>query len=124
MMAEDEDSETKPTEAKNPGFTIDVGQLEMDRRAQWKGAIQQELQVCVQQAAEIRKKITDAKTKYKKEFYGKKFAKIQSKVMQMIAALQRLEARDVQAAPEPHVHDENCKHEHKENEPTPSQAPA
>jgi hypothetical protein len=92
------------------------------RRAQWKGAVEQELQACVQEAAGIRQKIATAKTRYKKEFYGKKFAKIQSKVMQMVAALQRLQMQEAQAAkasePAPHVHDEHCNHteEEKQNE--------
>jgi hypothetical protein len=101
-------------------------ELEVARRAQWKGAIEQELQLCVQEAAKIRKTIAEAKTKHKKELYGKKFASVQSKVMQMVAALQRLQAQEKaqSAAPEPHVHDEHCNHEHKDNEPAPSQAQA
>jgi len=98
-------------------------ELEADRRAQWKGAVEQELQADVQRAAVIRKKISDAKTNYKKEFYGKKFTEIQSKVMQMVAALQRLQAQEVSSATAPHVHDENCNHEHKENEPASASAP-
>ena len=39
---------------------------EVHRRAQWKGAIEQELQATVQEAADVRKKITEAKTSYKK----------------------------------------------------------
>lgn len=98
-----------------------------ERKAQWKGAIEQELQSLVNEAAGIREKITTAKTQYKKEFYSKKFSKVQSRVMQMLVALQRLEAQDV-AQDHVHVHDEHCNHDHEEEqkdaEPTTETTPA
>jgi hypothetical protein len=125
-MVREEDFETKADpEPKDPGFKMNIPEMEAARRAQWRGAVEQELQLCVQEAAGIRKKITDAKTKYKKEFYQKKFTKIQTKVMQMVAALQRLQAQEAQPrpAPAPHVHDEHCNHEQEEqNAETPETA--
>lgn len=89
--------------------------IEAQRRAQWKGAVEQELQVLVREAADIRGKITSAKTNTKKVYYNKKFKAVQQKVMQMVAALQRLEAQEAQRrGVEEHVHDENCNHDHEE----------
>lgn len=68
------------------------------RRSQWKQAVEQELQILVSQASVLREKINTAKTNYKKQFYGKKFSKVQTQVMQMVAALQRFQANDQAAA--------------------------
>lgn len=68
------------------------------RRAQWRQAVEQELQILVSQASVLREKINTAKTNYKKQFYGKKFSKVQTQVMQMVAALQRFQANDQAAA--------------------------
>ncbi len=96
---------------------------EVHRRAQWKGAIEQELQATVQEAADVRKKITEAKTSYKKQFYGKKFSKMQSKVMQMVSALQQFEAQTAPQQVAPHVHDENCDHGEEETNAETTESP-
>lgn len=100
-------------------FIIPASELEDARRAQWKAAIEAELQETVQQAAAIRQKITTAKTNYKKQFYGKKFTKVQGKVMQMLSALQRFQQKKT-TLQAPHVHDEHCGHNH---EPSFTDAP-
>ena len=110
------------TEQQEPTFQVNTEGMEAARRRQWRGAIEQELQACVQQAAAIRQNINTAKTQYKKTFYQKKFTKIQTKVMQMVGALQRLQMHEAQAAAkqqqeaappqEEHIHDENCQHSH------------
>ena len=98
-----EDSETKATEfAKaEPEYKEEVtyimpSKLEAEaiRRKEWINALQAGLQEQVQKAADIRKKIVEAKTKTKKEYYQKKFNKVQPKVMEMVAMLQRLQAQD------------------------------
>jgi len=71
------------------------------RRSQWKHAVEQELQILVSQASVLREKINTAKTNYKKQFYGKKFSKVQTQVMQMVAALQRFQANEQATAPTP-----------------------
>lgn len=113
-MAGDEPTSTPTPEGD---FKVTTAEMEAARRAQWKGAIQQELQMLVQEAAGIREKINTAKTQYKKTFYQKKFAKIQPRVMQMVAALQRLEVQDAaKKQMTEHVHDENCQHDHHEDQ--------
>lgn len=52
--------------------------------------IHSELQALITQAAEIRMSITSAKTKTKKKYYERKFAKISTEVRQMVAALEQL----------------------------------
>ncbi len=64
--------------------------LKEARLQQWRDAIESDLQLLIVDAAKIRKNITDATTKYKKEFYTKKFNKVSAQVRQHIAALQRL----------------------------------
>lgn len=64
--------------------------LKEARKQQWRTAIEAELQSLIKNAAQIRTKITTAKTKYKKEFYTKKFDKINAQVRQYLGALQRL----------------------------------
>jgi hypothetical protein len=63
-----------------------------ERRSVWKGAIEQELQSLITQAAGIRQRISTAKTATKRTYYQKKFNKISPQVMQMVAALERLNA--------------------------------
>lgn len=69
------------------------------RLSQWKTAVQAELQDLISQAAELRKEISQAKTATKRKYYEKKFEKIKPRVMQMVAALQKLEAVDVDTTP-------------------------
>lgn len=64
--------------------------LKEARLQQWRDAIEADLQVLIVDAAKIRKNITEATTKYKKEYYTKKFNKVSAQVRQYIAALQRL----------------------------------
>ncbi len=113
VREEDFTQDTAGELAKKDGnsFIIPAGELEAARRAQWKAAIEAELQQTVQEAAAIRQKITTAKTEYKKKFYGKKFHKVQGKVMQMLSVLQRLQSSK-SLPPTPHVHDEHCGHDH------------
>lgn len=71
-------------------LSISLADLKEARRAQMRAAVQQELQVLMVEASQYRKKITDAKTQYKKVFYGKKMKKVSDKIMQMLVALQQL----------------------------------
>ena len=64
--------------------------LTEQRISEWTGAIEQELQELVQQAASIRQNIVGAKTTVKKQYFEKKFKKVQQDVMSMLATLQRL----------------------------------
>ena len=128
MVSDEHPDATKNTEHEaETTFKVNPAEVEMARMAQWKGAIQMELQELVGQAADMRKKINEAKTQYKKDYYNKKFLKTQTKVMQMVAALQRIEQQEKssQGAPassvanalvdrQEHVHDENCQHDHEE----------
>jgi glutaredoxin 2 len=56
----------------------------------WTKTVEQELQSLVGTAATLRKNITEAKTTTKREYYNKKFKKVQGEVMSMLATLQRL----------------------------------
>lgn len=127
MVGDEHPEATKSSPSvEQPTFTFNTSELEVDRRAQWKAAIQQELQELVQKAADMRKRINEAKTQTKRDFYSKKFSRLQPKVMQMVAALQRLEMQEKMVAgeaPAPHVHDENCQHEHKEESPANESSP-
>lgn len=122
-----------PTTEVTEPVQINPLELEAQRRAMWRGAIEQELQLLVGKASEVRKNIDEATTKVKVDLYTKKFKKIQEKVMQMVTALQRIQAQEaaVKAAANVndvddipieagHVHDENCHHtrlhEHKEEQ--------
>ena len=63
------------------------------RLDQWQVAAETELQDLVQQAASIRTNITSAKTQAKKQYFEKKFKKVQADVMRMLVTLERLKAR-------------------------------
>lgn len=65
-----------------------------ERRAMWRGAVEQELQSLVTEAAKIRKNITESKTSTKREYYTKKFKKCQAQVLQMVGTLQRLQSTE------------------------------
>lgn len=77
----------EPTEDNQVEVQLDLKEA---RKLQWKNAIESELQLLIIEAAKIRKSITEAKTQYKKDFYGKKFKKINAQVLQYVGALQRL----------------------------------
>lgn len=73
--------------SEQPEVEIDLKEL---RLKQWRDAIEADLQQLIIEAAKIRKNITEAKTKYKKDFYTKKFNKVSAQIRQYVAALQRL----------------------------------
>lgn len=73
-----------------------VTKVANDRLGKWRGAVEQELQDLVKQASAIRQTLDSAKTATKKTYYKKKFQKISSQVMQMVAALQRLDQQKAQ----------------------------
>jgi soluble cytochrome b562 len=52
--------------------------------------VQGRLQLAVRSAADIRKKIVEAKTPLKVKFYEKKFKKVQSGVMSLLATLEQI----------------------------------
>lgn len=62
------------------------------------------LQVLIAEASRIRKMGTDAKTAYKRQFYDKKFAKVNKSVRETVLAIQQIQhlitksAEDVNAA--------------------------
>jgi hypothetical protein len=58
----------------------------------WQQAATAELQDLVQVAANIRTNITTAKTQTKKQYFEKKFKKVQADVMRMLITLERLKA--------------------------------
>lgn len=62
-----------------------------NRSAQWKAVVKEELRELIETAADFHKKITEAKTSYKKQFYGKKFQKVSTEIKRMVAVLDRLE---------------------------------
>lgn len=119
-----------PIEVVDQSIQINPAEIEAQHRAMWRGAIEQELQSLVRTASEVRQKIDTAKTEFKKKFYNNEFKKIQQKVMQMVTALQRIQAQEaaVKAAATPgavaeallpnevHVHDERCGHLHTEEQ--------
>lgn len=79
-------------------FNEQVDKATSERLAQWKGAVDLELQDLIKQASEIRANISKAKTPYKRAFYEKKFKKITPKVLQMVAAAQRIEHQQAEHA--------------------------
>ena len=64
------------------------------RLAQWKQAISSELQPFLTEAAKIQNIINKSKTASKKQYYQKKFKKIQQSVLQYADLLQKLEKMD------------------------------
>ena len=68
---------------------LSVAEARLD---QWQVAAEVELQDLVQQAASIRTNITTAKTQAKKQYFEKKFKKVQADVMRMLITLERLKA--------------------------------
>lgn len=77
-------------------FNHQVDEATSTRLAQWKGAVDLELQDLIKQASEIRANIANAKTQFKRQYYKKKFKKIQPRVLQMVAAMQRIEAQQAE----------------------------
>jgi len=66
--------------------------LKTDRQQYLQKLLEDDLQVMLKEAAIIQKKITDAKTNIKKDFYRRKFNKISAEVRKYVSALQRLGA--------------------------------
>lgn len=62
------------------------------RIGQWRGAIEQELQELITRAAKLREQSNTAKTTTKRVYYQRKFKKITTDVMQMVTAMQRIDA--------------------------------
>lgn len=75
----------------------EIPAMKDERRALWRGAVEQELQSLVQEASQIRKAITESKTLTKKTYFNKKFKKCQAQVLQMVGTLQRLQSTEAPA---------------------------
>lgn len=63
-----------------------------DRLDLWQSAASAELNDLVHAAATIRMNITTAKTQAKKQYFEKKFKKVQADVMRMLVTLERLKS--------------------------------
>lgn len=77
-------------------MTPDQFQATDDRLNLWRGAVEQELQDLVKKAAFYRQQINTAKTKTKSNLYEKKFKKITTEILRMVAAKERLDAQKAQ----------------------------
>lgn len=66
--------------------------LKEERKQHYITLIEKDLKKSLTDASDIQKKITNAKTSAKKDFYKKKFSKIANQVKQYINALQQLGA--------------------------------
>lgn len=86
-MSETVEMTEETLEEQNETIELDLKEV---RKQQWRSIIEEELQRLIKNAALIKNKIMTAKTKYKKEFYKKKFDKINAQIRQYIGALQRL----------------------------------
>lgn len=75
------------------------------RIGQWRVAVEQELQELITHATQIRQLSNEAKTKTKRTYYNKKFKKVSSDVMQMVAAMQRIDAHraELESRGDPHA---------------------
>ena len=63
------------------------------RLTQWQQAVSEELQSLVQQASTIQSNINNARTVAKRNYFKKKFSKVQTEVMRMLVAQERLNAQ-------------------------------
>jgi len=67
----------------------------METRAErlklWTDTVQAELQDLIIKATQIREKMNTAKTRTKVEYYGKKFKKISSEVVNLAGTIQKIE---------------------------------
>jgi len=70
-----------------------AAQLAEYRGGQWQSAINAELTDLITQASELRSLINDAKTNTKKQYYQKKFKKVQKLVLQALVVKQRIDAK-------------------------------
>ena len=70
--------------------------LSAERILEWQQTVEQELQELVTTAAQLRQTITSAKTATKKQYFEKKFKKVQHDVMSMLVTLQRLKEMTIE----------------------------
>lgn len=70
--------------------------MPVDRTAQWRGAVEMELQDLIKQASHFRAQIDAAKTKLKKDYYAKKMKKVTTEVIRMLNALDTLKRRQLE----------------------------
>ena len=71
------------------------------RMSEWTKTIEDELQQRLVKASELRQIINTSKTSTKREYYTKKFAKVNKEVYRMVAMLQKLTPpSDVQTLPQ------------------------
>lgn len=71
------------------------------RLSEWKGMVEQELQQRMVIAAEIRKTMNEAKTSTKRNYFGKKFRKINDEIYRHVSALQSITAQEAAYTPDP-----------------------
>jgi hypothetical protein len=71
------------------------------RMSEWKAMVEDELQKRMALAADIRKIMTEAKTSTKREYYAKKFKKLQGEIYRLLTALQSLTAQEEAVIPDP-----------------------
>lgn len=64
--------------------------LTQERVQRWTTTLEQDLQLQVKEAANIRQSIATAKTATKRQYFERKFKKVQSNVMSTLATLQRI----------------------------------
>lgn len=77
-----------------PSTSADIiSRLKDDRIEQWRGTIEQEIQLLISTAADLRQKMSESKTSTKKQYYTKKFKKISDQVMQALALQSQLPPR-------------------------------
>lgn len=72
----------------------DIQQASNTRLAQWRGAVEQELQHLITEASRYRKELDMAKTDVKRRYFKKKFTAVTQQVLQMVATMQRLDAHE------------------------------
>lgn len=68
------------------------------RQAQWRGAVEMELQDLIKQASHYRAQIDQAKTKLKKDYFAKKMKKVTTEVIRMLNALESIKRQQTQTA--------------------------
>jgi hypothetical protein len=71
------------------------------RMSEWKAMVETELQQRMTVAADIRKIMTESKTSTKRDYYGKKFKKLQGEIYRLVSALQKLTVQEDSAPADP-----------------------
>lgn len=74
--------------------TDGIESIRQQRMETWRVTIEQELQTLLNEAAEMRRTIIDAKTSTKKKYYNKKFKKISDQVVQLLTVQSQLPPRE------------------------------